>query len=364
MNAYTYRSDSLKKSILSPAEQEKLFSSGAFDNLEKILRNSKIPATDEESIISDSCIARYYYQKGQYILSDLLMPDLEDSTRFSKRCQFYVFFSHAQKAYEIQNDLNLALKLYLEAEKIAKGINNDNNIRQMKMAVTWRLGTIYAYKGDYTLAEKYFQNSLYIVNGLNSYLGYAVWELSQAWYFFYLEKYKESLDIILKVLFNLDDMSRLEYLKSEFLYVMVLNELKLNCNPNYIYLIKTLEVIKYNLFRLGRGHIYIPYLGVLDPSEHYNNLVLAQGYVYNNDSKYNTVCELIEKCGIKPECSICKCNNVKELTVDHIIPRVYGGSNSIDNLRILCRKCNSSKKDKILILDPDAYERLKRRLLV
>ena len=220
----------MKKSILSPAEQEKLFSSGAFDNLEKILRNSKIPATDEESIISDSCIARYYYQKGQYILSDLLMPDLEDSTRFSKRCQFYVFFSHAQKAYEIQNDLNLALKLYLEAEKIAKGINNDNNIRQMKMAVAWRLGTIYAYKGDYTLAEKYFQNSLYIVNGLNSYLGYAVWALSQAWYFFYLEKYKESLDIILKVLFNLDDMSRLEYLKSEFLYVMVLNELKLNLN--------------------------------------------------------------------------------------------------------------------------------------
>ena len=110
MNAYTYRSDSLKKSILSPAEQEKLFSSGAFDNLEKILRNSKIPATDEESIISDSCIARYYYQKGQYILSDLLMPDLEDSTRFSKRCQFYVFFSHAQKAYEKEEELKLGLK--------------------------------------------------------------------------------------------------------------------------------------------------------------------------------------------------------------------------------------------------------------
>ena len=102
------------------------------------------------------------------------MPDLESSMRFSKRCQFYVFISHAQKAYEIQNDLNLALKLYLEAEKIAKNINNDNNIRQMKMAVAWRIGTIFAYRGDYSLAEKYFQNSLNIVNGLNSYLGYAV----------------------------------------------------------------------------------------------------------------------------------------------------------------------------------------------
>lgn len=354
---------SMKKSVLSPAEQERLFSSGSFDNLEKILKKSELLA-DEERIISDSCIARYYYQKGMYALSNRVMPDLETSMEFSNRCQFYVLFSHAQKAYEIQHNLKLALELYLKSEKIAKIINNDNNIVQMKMAVAWRIGTIYAYKGDYTSAEKYFQKSLYIVNGLNSNLGYAVWALSQAWYFFSLKKYKESLDIIFQVMFNLDDMSRMEYLKSEFLFAMVLNELKLNNNPNYIYLIKTLEVIKDNLFRLGRGHLYIPYLGIIDPSQYYNDLVYVQGHAYNSEPKYNTVYELIEKYGIKPECAICKCNDVKELTVDHIIPRAYGGSNSIDNLRILCRKCNSSKKNKILILDPDAYKRLKRRLLV
>lgn len=32
-----------------------------------------------------------------------------------------------------------------------------------------------------------------------------------------------------------------------------------------------------------------------------------------------------------------------EATLDHIIPLVAGGTNADDNLRVLCRSCNSSK---------------------
>jgi 5-methylcytosine-specific restriction protein A len=34
-----------------------------------------------------------------------------------------------------------------------------------------------------------------------------------------------------------------------------------------------------------------------------------------------------------------------DLTVDHIVPKKKGGTDSAANLRVLCRSCNSRKKD-------------------
>ncbi len=50
-------------------------------------------------------------------------------------------------------------------------------------------------------------------------------------------------------------------------------------------------------------------------------------------------------------CNCCGCQLDREVpgevTIDHIIPRKYGGTNAITNLQVLCRSCNSSKNDKI-----------------
>lgn len=35
----------------------------------------------------------------------------------------------------------------------------------------------------------------------------------------------------------------------------------------------------------------------------------------------------------------------KELTIDHIIPRSKGGTNDMDNIFMICKGCNSSKRD-------------------
>ena len=35
-----------------------------------------------------------------------------------------------------------------------------------------------------------------------------------------------------------------------------------------------------------------------------------------------------------------------KLTIDHIRPRSRGGTDDPSNLQVLCRKCNSSKKDR------------------
>ena len=46
-----------------------------------------------------------------------------------------------------------------------------------------------------------------------------------------------------------------------------------------------------------------------------------------------------------------RCGDTEDLTIDHIFPRSYGGSNAPSNLRVLCRSCNSKRPttgDKLL----------------
>ena len=45
--------------------------------------------------------------------------------------------------------------------------------------------------------------------------------------------------------------------------------------------------------------------------------------------------------------SICAlCGSNEKLTIDHIKPISKGGKNEIDNIQILCFKCNRNKSDK------------------
>lgn len=48
-----------------------------------------------------------------------------------------------------------------------------------------------------------------------------------------------------------------------------------------------------------------------------------------------------------PFCINCGDENVVELTEDHIIPVSEGGSSELDNIQLLCRKCNVAKGAKI-----------------
>ena len=60
---------------------------------------------------------------------------------------------------------------------------------------------------------------------------------------------------------------------------------------------------------------------------------------------------VLERAGFKCQCCGSKPlkNNDVVLHIDHIIPHSLGGSDSIDNLQVLCDKCNISKRNKFII---------------
>jgi len=53
--------------------------------------------------------------------------------------------------------------------------------------------------------------------------------------------------------------------------------------------------------------------------------------------------QVLERDGYR--CVACESN--KRLSVDHIVPERHGGKASLDNLQVMCRPCNSEKRDKL-----------------
>lgn len=52
----------------------------------------------------------------------------------------------------------------------------------------------------------------------------------------------------------------------------------------------------------------------------------------------------VELQGLEQKCQCC--GTTEKLTIDHVIALNSGGSNSVENLQMLCKSCNSSKGDR------------------
>ena len=62
----------------------------------------------------------------------------------------------------------------------------------------------------------------------------------------------------------------------------------------------------------------------------------VQRAAYQRDSYTCVQCGLVGKGETHEE-------KVKGFAIDHVVPNAAGGSSELENLQILCRKCNSSK---------------------
>ena len=51
------------------------------------------------------------------------------------------------------------------------------------------------------------------------------------------------------------------------------------------------------------------------------------------------------------------CFSIHNLTIDHITPRTLLGAHTLDNMQLLCRRCNSSKGNKLSWMENNKYKR-------
>ncbi len=56
--------------------------------------------------------------------------------------------------------------------------------------------------------------------------------------------------------------------------------------------------------------------------------------------------------GLCEYCHAAECWQYVEFTIDHIVPRAYGGATNLDNLAFVCFACNRRKWDKLQGNDP------------
>lgn len=58
----------------------------------------------------------------------------------------------------------------------------------------------------------------------------------------------------------------------------------------------------------------------------------------------NLFCRDMRKVLIKPDSRCALCGTTEKLSIDHIIAVINGGTNTIDNVQILCNPCNNKKR--------------------
>ena len=63
----------------------------------------------------------------------------------------------------------------------------------------------------------------------------------------------------------------------------------------------------------------------------------------------------------RDEFTCCACGKKSDLEVDHIVPIRMGGTGEIDNLQILCRRCNRKKRGELQTAEQDARQMLHKQ---
>lgn len=74
------------------------------------------------------------------------------------------------------------------------------------------------------------------------------------------------------------------------------------------------------------------------------NRHIARARTYGDHHRYDTEAWKAQRAAWGNRC-LC-CDTTADLTTDHIVPLSLGGTNTLDNLQLLCRACNTRKGQK------------------
>ena len=118
----------------------------------------------------------------------------------------------------------------------------------------------------------------------------------------------------------------------------------------------------------GDGHAYIPSFSKhqhINPRESASDIPAPQGV---SDAGPKKVGKLLREAVMERDGHRCvRCASAEQLAIDHILPQSAGGPHILENLRVLCRRCNSARPvagkalEEDLLMDGLTLEILRRK---
>ncbi len=120
----------------------------------------------------------------------------------------------------------------------------------------------------------------------------------------------------------------------------------------FFYLKEYLSIYNFNYIRASNLGVVTFIAGIIGYSMIFiflNNFIIRiLDYRYNLEEFNRHLSTGVKKEVWKRDGGMCvECGSTKNIEFDHIIPFSKGGSNSINNIRLLCKTCNRQKSDNI-----------------
>jgi len=318
---------------------------------------------EKESVIikNGALLARYLYNSGYDSIAFEILQGLPDG-HHDFESEAFLNYTYGFIDYEINQNFTRA-KFYFEKSDLnCKKCNLNEDISILRFANNWRLGMIFSSEKKYQEAKKAFEISEDIVKNLDNNHFMNIYLLSQVWVNLYHNDFFNAYDKLFTALFLYTSPKKLDYLNSELFYSLACIEQK--TDKKLVHLFNTFQKTDEVFQKIGHGYISNPFEGnkKIYPSHKMHLIYSDHKQLFNRKEKIGVYQqEIVDQFGITPKCTIC--GSMEDLTIDHIIPYNWGGSNNIKNIRILCRSCNSQKRDLFTKQDYNAYTLLRNNMI-
>jgi len=313
-----------------------------------------------ERIKIDALRARFATQSNyiRFARSTLRSLRSELENPISDEGAFWIAISEAYFDYEVSRDFGRAKFQLIEAIRLSDSCTDDPDVQIMAATARWRLSAIERVRGDSYVADRHLDAALSLARDQGSSHVVGIVLLARGYALLASGFKVRARDSFLEGLFCVGYNSKVapHYLHAELILGYTLSQ---TGDPAYS------AIDAYSAFQRigsvldqGRGVFVTPYPGF----RQVNPRRLSENMLVRNErllSHRTSAVKRVFTAAADQGSALCEfCGGRSNLTVDHIIPRFWGGTDWEGNLRILCRQCNSRRQRFFTLVDRGAYDML------
>jgi hypothetical protein len=307
--------------------------------------------------------ARFFTQSGLRGKAASILDEVQaiDCARLDSDCNAWVSNAISYFEYEVRRDFDKAAHYLHKSIEHGKASAQTPDIRLLLASSYWRLSAIELSRGSPPAFKRNQSIALGIARESNNPHEEGIILLSRGYGRLALGLPKRAYDDFLQALFRVgfQGIPIPHHLHAEIMLGLVISSGLIEGGKPRNLVDKAVALQRvHDVLARGTGRFVTPYpgYGTIEPKALADSLLMKDDG-FQRHRKY--VLKGILAAASEDDLDFCvNCKSRRELTVDHIIPRRWGGTDWVGNLRLLCRGCNSQRKHYFTYVDHDAYTRL------